>query len=107
METFGIREIRTENARILLNGKPIYLKGFNRHESAPISGAATTLQEMLVDLQHLKSLHVNFIRGCHYPQSQTFLQLCDQMGFLVWEESLGASGGTQGRYPCEGGTGWD
>ena len=88
-ETFGIREIRTENARFLLNGKPIYLKGFNRHESAPISGAATTLQEMLVDLQHLKSLHVNFIRGCHYPQSQTFLQLCDQMGFLVWEESLG------------------
>lgn len=88
-ETFGIREIRTSGQKILLNGKAIYLKGFNRHESAPLSGAATTRQQMLVDLQHLKSLHANFIRGCHYPQSQEFLDLCDQMGFLVWEESLG------------------
>ena len=88
-ETFGIREIRAENANILLNGERIYLKGFNRHESAPISGAATTRQQMLVDLQHLKSLNANFIRGCHYPQSQEFLDLCDEMGFLVWEESLG------------------
>ena len=88
-ETFGIREIRTEGSKILLNGKEIYLKGFNRHESAPVSGAATTRQEMLVDLQHLKSLHANFIRGCHYSQSQEFLDLCDRMGILVWEESLG------------------
>ena len=88
-ETFGIREIRTEGKKILLNGKPIFLKGFNRHESHPVSGAATTMQEMLTDLQHLKSLHANFIRGAHYPQSQEFLTLCDRMGFLVWEESLG------------------
>ena len=88
-ETFGIREIRASGKKILLNGKEIYLKGFNRHESAPISGAATTSQQMLTDLQHLKSLHANFIRGCHYSQSQEFLDLCDRMGFLVWEESLG------------------
>ena len=88
-ETFGIREIRTEGKKILLNGEPFFLKGFNRHESWPVSGAATTLQQMLTDLQHLKSLHANFIRGAHYPQSQTFLDLCDRMGFLVWEESLG------------------
>ncbi len=88
-ETFGIREIRTEGKKILLNGEPVFLKGFNRHESWPVSGAATTLQQMLTDLQHLKSLHANFIRGAHYPQSQTFLDLCDRMGFLVWEESLG------------------
>lgn len=88
-ETFGIREIRTENECFVLNGKEIYLKGFNRHESAPISGAATAREQMLVDLQHLKSLHANFIRGCHYPQSQEFLEMCDRMGILVWEESLG------------------
>ena len=88
-ETFGIREIRTEGTRILLNGQPIFLKGFNRHESAPVCGAATTRQEMVEDLMHLKQLHANFIRGCHYPQSQEFLALCDRMGFLVWEESLG------------------
>ena len=88
-ETFGIREVRAEGKRILLNGNVVYLKGFNRHESSPFGGAATTPQEMLTDLQHLKSLHANFIRGCHYPQSQEFLSLCDRMGFLVWEESLG------------------
>lgn len=88
-ETFGIREVRAEGKKILLNGKPVYLKGFNRHETSPFGGAATTPQEMLTDLQHLKSLHANFIRGCHYPQSQEFLELCDRMGFLVWEESLG------------------
>ena len=88
-ETFGIREIRSEGGRILLNGKPIYLRGFNRHESHPVGGAATSRQEMIADLQNLKSLHANFIRGCHYPQSQEFLELCDRMGFLVWEESLG------------------
>ena len=88
-ETFGIREVRTEGKKILLNGEAVYLKGFNRHESSPIGGAATTLQEMVTDLQHLKSLQANFIRGCHYPQSQEFLDLCDRMGFLVWEESLG------------------
>ena len=41
------------------------------------------------DLQILRDLGCNFIRGCHYPQSQRFLDLCDQLGFLVWEESLG------------------
>ena len=88
-ETFGIREIRTDGTRILLNGQPVYLKGFNRHESHPGCGAATGLQEMLEDLQHLRSLNANFIRGCHYPQTREFLDLCDRMGILVWEESLG------------------
>ena len=88
-ETFGIREIRAGNRKIFLNGKAVYLKGFNRHESYPGCGAATTRREMLTDLQHLKSLNANFIRGCHYPQSREFLDLCDRMGFLVWEESLG------------------
>ena len=88
-ETFGIREVRTEGDKILLNGRAIYLKGFNRHESGPLCGAAVPRQVMLADLQHLKSLHANFIRGCHYPQSQEFLDLCDRLGFLVWEESLG------------------
>lgn len=88
-ETFGLREIRTEGNRILLNGKEIYLKGFNRHEAGALSGAATTEQEMLADLLHLKSLGANFIRGSHYPQAQVFLDLCDRLGILVWEESLG------------------
>ena len=88
-ETFGIREIRIGNKQLELNGTPILLKGFNRHEEDGSNGAATTLQTMLTDLQHLRQCGCNFIRGAHYPQNQTFLDLCDRMGFLVWEESLG------------------
>ena len=89
VETFGIREIETGNKTLLLNGKPVMLKGFNRHESHGSAGGATTAQTMIEDLQNLKSLNCNFVRGCHYPQSQTFLDLCDRLGVLVWEESLG------------------
>ncbi len=88
-ETFGIREVKVGPDGLRLNGKPVYLKGFNRHESHPAAGSATTESMMLNDLQNLKALNCNFVRGCHYPQSQTFLDLCDKMGFLVWEESLG------------------
>ncbi len=89
IERFGIRTIRTEKKQILLNSKSIYLKGFNRHESHPETGAATPEAVMLEDLQNLKKLNCNFVRGAHYPQDQRFLDLCDETGFLVWEESLG------------------
>lgn len=89
VESFGIREIRAEKNQILLNGVPVRLKGFNRHESHPEFGPATPEQVMIEDLQNLRRLNCNFIRGCHYPQDQRFLDLCDRMGFLVWEESLG------------------
>ena len=90
---FGIRTIEAKNRRLWLNGKPLYLKGVNRHESHPTFGAATPESLMVTDIQNLKSLGGNFIRGCHYQQSQRFLDYCDEMGVLVWEESLGWGNG--------------
>ena len=89
IERFGIRTVRTGKRCVLLNGKPIYLKGFNRHESHPEFGPATPEQVMIEDLQNLRDLHCNMVRGCHYSQDQRFLDLCDEFGMLVWEESLG------------------
>ena len=86
---FGIREVRAEKGRLYLNGRPLFLKGVNRHESHPEHGAATPEDVMLRDLQLVKSLGCNFVRGAHYPQSRRFLDLCDELGVLVWEESLG------------------
>ena len=86
---FGIRTVEARERKFWLNGKPIYLKGFNRHEAHPTVGAATDEKLMLLDLQNLKSLGANFVRGCHYQQAQKFLDLCDELGVLVWEESLG------------------
>ena len=90
---FGIRQVESRGRRIWLNGKPVFLKGVNRHESHVEFGAATPEAVMLRDLQNLKSLGGNFIRGAHYPQSQRFLDLCDEAGVLVWEESLGWGNG--------------
>ncbi len=86
---FGIREIKAEKKRLWLNGKPLYLKGANRHESHPEFGAATPEALMVHDIQLLKSIGGNFFRGSHYSQSQRFLDYCDEAGVLVWEESLG------------------
>jgi beta-glucuronidase len=87
--SFGLRTIKAEKGRILLNDEPIQLRGYNRHEWHPSGGPATSLQQMVADLQHLLSLGCNFVRGAHYPQDQRFLDLCDQYGILVWEENLG------------------
>lgn len=89
VERFGVREISAGKKTLLLNGEPLYLKGFNRHESHPQCGAATSETMMLEDLQNLRGMGCNFVRGCHYPQDQRFLDLCDEFGILVWEESLG------------------
>ena len=90
---FGIRQIEVRNRKIYLNGKEIFLKGFNRHESDWLNGAATGEAMMLQDIQRLKALGGNFIRGAHYQQCERFLDLCDENGVMVWEESLGWGNG--------------
>ncbi len=92
---FGIRQVGTAKKRITLNGRPIYLKGVNRHESHYEFGVTTPKQLMMEDILNLKDLGGNFIRGAHYPQSDEFLTLCDELGVLVWEESLGWGNGEE------------
>ncbi|MBQ6471472.1 MAG: hypothetical protein IJJ33_05785 [Victivallales bacterium] len=88
-EAFGVRQLQADGRRLLLNGEPIKLLGVNRHESHPTVGAAMPPQLMATDLCMLKSAGFNYIRGSHYAQRRPFLELCDRMGFLVWEETLG------------------
>ena len=88
-ERFGIREFKAEGNRFVLNGRPVYLKGTNRHEARPDVGASTDEAQMREDIALLKSIGGNFFRGAHYPQNDRFLELCDEAGILVWEESLG------------------
>ena len=91
---FGIRTVEARDRRLWLNGEPLYLKGANRHESHPTFGAATPESLMVLDIQNLKAMGGNFFRGAHYQQSQRFLDLCDENGVLVWEESLGWGNGS-------------
>ena len=88
-ERFGIRKVCTRGQKVLLNGKPIRFCGVNRHESHPELGPLAQTQLMFDDLMHVKNLGANFIRCVHYTQDPIFLDMCDQVGILIWEESLG------------------
>jgi len=76
-------------ARLTINGEIVKLKGFNRHHSWPDTGAAVTPEQEAVDLALIKELNVNYIRGGHYPQSQSWLDALDEAGVALWEEALG------------------
>ena len=89
VERFGIRTVATRGQEILINGNPVRLLGVNRHESHPELGPVQPDHLALDDLRMLRELGCNFVRCVHYQQNAAFLDLCDQMGFLVWEESLG------------------
>ncbi len=86
---FGLREVRVDGPRLLLNGEPIKLRGVCRHEAHPQFGPALPDALILQDVQRLLDLGCNFVRGAHYPQDPRFLDLCDEHGILVFEESLG------------------
>ena len=90
---FGVRQIEARDKKLWLNGKELFLKGVNRHDQSPLGGSTVPEAEWVQDLQHLKDLGGNFIRGAHYQQADRFLELCDEMGVLVWEESLGWGNG--------------
>lgn len=84
---FGLRVIQTRGRDILLNGDPIKLFGFNRHDltDTPV----LKYEDLVRDIEVLQGLGANFVRGAHYAQDQRFLDLCDVHGILVWEEVLG------------------
>lgn len=85
---FGVRQVATQKGKILLNGKPVKLLGYCRHEGHLQFGPALPLAQLVGDLQMLRDLGCNFVRGAHYQQDPRFLSLCDELGFLMFEETL-------------------
>ncbi len=88
-ERVGLRRVQVDGRRLLINGQPVRLLGFNRHESHPQFGHAQPDALLLADLQQLRDLGCTFVRGSHYPQDQRFLDLCDEAGVCVWSEAIG------------------
>lgn len=89
IDRFGIRTVRTGEQRVWINGKATRLLGFNRHEIHPQFGYALPDGILITDAQLLKQMGCNFVRGSHYPQDERFLDLCDELGLLVWNEAIG------------------
>lgn len=89
IDRVGFREVSVKGRELLLNGEPIQLQGFNRHEDHPQFGNALPLSAMMHDLNLIRDMGGNFIRTSHYPNDMRFLDLCDELGICVWEEPHG------------------
>ncbi|PDO09190.1 MAG: glycosyl hydrolase family 2 [Candidatus Reconcilbacillus cellulovorans] len=85
-ETIGFREIRVDGRDILLNGRPIFLKGVCAHEESVTGGKTLTEAEIIENFRIAKEMNCNFMRLAHYPHSERAAQLADEIGLLLWEE---------------------
>lgn len=86
-DSIGFRSIEVRGDQILLNGKPIFLRGVSYHDEAPFrSGRAWSEQDAQTLLGWAKELHCNFVRMAHYPHTENEYRLADKLGILVWEE---------------------
>lgn len=86
MDRVGFRTVTLDGEKILLNGKQVFLKGFNRHEDFGSQGCAVAMNAMMEDLHLMMDMGANSVRTCHYPNDPRFLDLCDELGIMVWEE---------------------
>ena len=82
----GFREIKVEQGEILLNGKPIFLRGISCHEDSAANGKALTDEERIENIKLAKELGCNFMRIAHYPHHENMAKLADELGILLWEE---------------------
>jgi beta-glucuronidase len=86
-DRIGFRSIAVRGTDILLNGKPLFLRGISIHEESPLrSGRAWNEDDARTLLGWAKELGCNFVRLAHYPHNEAVLRIADQLGFLVWEE---------------------
>ena len=87
---FGFRTAEFTADGFRLNGKPVKLRGLNRHQSFPYAGYGLGRSAQERDAEIIKrQLHCNIVRTSHYPQSPWFLDACDRLGLLVLEEIPG------------------
>ena len=86
---FRMAEFQADG-RFYLNGQPLSLRGLNRHQTYPYIGAAAPARLQRRDAEIIKrDLACNIVRTSHYPQSPHFLDACDELGLLVFEETPG------------------
>ncbi len=86
-DQIGFRTIEVQGTKILLNGKPVFLRGISMHEEAPFrDGRAFSEEDAETLLGWVKELGCNFVRFAHYPHNENEIRLADRMGLMVWSE---------------------
>jgi beta-glucuronidase len=86
-EQIGFRTIEARGTDILLNGRPVFLRGVSLHEENPLRGGrACTPEDDRLLLGWAKELGCNFVRLAHYPHNEAMARTADELGLLLWEE---------------------
>ena len=86
-DRIGFRSIEAKGSDLLLNGKPIFLRGISIHEESPLRGGrAFSEDDARMLLGWAKELGCNFVRLAHYPHNENMVRMADQLGIMVWAE---------------------
>lgn len=88
---FGVRSVCVDGDALLLNGRPLFLRGFGRHEDFPVIGRGELPAQQIRDFDLMRWTGANSFRTSHYPYSESMLDLADRLGFLVIDETAAVS----------------
>lgn len=83
----GFRRVEIKDGRLLLNGRPVRLKGVNRHEHDPFTGHVVSEESMRRDIELMKQNNINAVRTSHYPNDPRWYEFCDEYGLYVVDEA--------------------
>lgn len=83
----AFRKAEVVGKTLLFNGKPLKIRGMNRHEFSPDKGWTIDEKSMIRDLELMKQANINFVRNAHYPNDPRWYSLCDTYGMLVMDEA--------------------
>lgn len=84
---YGVRTVKVEGTKFLINGRPFYFKGYGRHEDTFPNGRGMNLPMNTKDMSIMKWQGANSFRTSHYPYSEEMMRLCDEEGFVVIDET--------------------
>ena len=92
----GFRDVKITGGQLLVNGKPVRLRGVNRHEWDPREGHVMSEERMLQDILLMKQGNINAVRTAHYPNHPRWYELCDEYGLYVMDEANIETHGVRG-----------
>ena len=84
---YGVRSVRVDGVKFLINEKPFYFKGYGKHEDTFPNGRGINLPMNTKDISIMKWQHANRFRTSHYPYSEEKMRLCDEEGIVVIDET--------------------
>lgn len=99
----GFRSVGINDGQLLINGKPVRLRGVNRHEHDPYTGRTISTERMIQDILLMKQANINAVRTSHYPNIPEWYELCDQYGLYVMDEADIEEHGLRGQLASDPG----